>query len=137
MDDNDFFKQATLLICSSLQIDTALHRCFNFISQSIPSDWITLNIFDPAVGGLRYIATADAKEERKMEKIIKLPEQLIRDIESGNRLNLLHDQKILNRPAQDATVSIIISEFKLPEISLIAQAMFIDLPPEKCTTFKS
>lgn len=126
MDDNAFFKQATLLICSSLQIHIALHRCFNFISQSIPADWITLNIFDPAIGGLRYIASADAIKGQKMEKIIKLPEQLIRDVESGNRLNIIQHQKILNRPAQDTTGRIIISEFKLPEISFIAQAMFIE-----------
>ena len=75
MDDNAFFKQATLLICSSLQIHTALQRCLIFISKSLPADWITLNIFDPAIGGLRYIAAADAVKGRKMEKIIKLPEQ--------------------------------------------------------------
>ena len=38
MDENLFFKQATLLICSSLDIEVALWRCRQFISRYIPAD---------------------------------------------------------------------------------------------------
>ena len=126
MDDNAFFKQATLLICSSLQIHTALQRCLIFISKSLPADWIYLNIFDPAIGGLLYIAAADAVKGWKMEKIVKLPENLIRDIESGHRLHRLKDHMIINRPDLDPLGRIVSAEFNLPETSLIAQRMLIE-----------
>lgn len=123
MDDNLFFKQATLLICSSLEIETALQRCLKFISEILPADWLHLNIFDPAIGGLRYIAAADADHGWKLTKIIHLPEDLIQAIESGERLS---DQMIINRPGMDPIGRIVTAEFDLPECSFIAQRMLIE-----------
>ena len=95
MDENLFFKQATLLICSSLDIEIALLRCLEFISNDIPADEAHLNIYEPAIGGLKYIAKADATGGEKLDKIIKLPYGLIRDIESGKRMR---DYLIINQP---------------------------------------
>ena len=126
MDNNSFFKQATLLICSSLEIHMALHRCLRFISQNIPADLIHLNMFDPGIGGLRYLAGADTAKGWKMENIIKLPEHLFQYIESGCRLHQFQDQTIINRPDQHPLGHIITNEFKLQETSLIIQRMFIE-----------
>jgi transcriptional regulator with GAF, ATPase, and Fis domain len=126
MDDNAFFKQATLLICSSLEIHTALQRCLQFISQCIPADLIHLNVFDTDIGGLRYIAGADVTKGWKMEKIIKLPDHLLRYIEGGCRLHRFQDQMIINRPDQDALGRFITGEFNLPETSFIVQRMLIE-----------
>jgi transcriptional regulator with GAF, ATPase, and Fis domain len=123
MDDNTFFKQATLLICSSLEIEVSLQRCLKFISQTLPAHRLYLNIFEPAVGGLRYIAAADLVKGWKMEKILHLPEDLILAIESGQRLQ---DQMVINRPHEDPMGRIITAEFDLPESSFIAQRMRIE-----------
>ena len=45
-DQNLFFKQATLLICSSLDIEIALWRCRQFISQYLPADEIYKDMLD-------------------------------------------------------------------------------------------
>jgi transcriptional regulator with GAF, ATPase, and Fis domain len=129
MDDNAFFRQATLLICSSLEIHTALHRCLKFISQSLPADWIHLNLRDPTIGALRYIAGADISNGWKMNKIIKLPDDLHRYIETGCRHHLFQGHTIINRPDQDLLGRIITDEFKLPENSLIIQSILVE---EKC-----
>ena len=84
-DKNLFFKQATLLICSSLDIEIALWRCRQFIADYLPADEIYLNIYEPSISGLRYIARADAGGGSKMERTIKLPADLIQTIESGRR----------------------------------------------------
>ena len=36
VDENVFFREATLRICSSLDIETALKRCFEYIELYIP-----------------------------------------------------------------------------------------------------
>jgi hypothetical protein len=36
VDENVFFREATLRICSSLDIETALKRCFESDSERIP-----------------------------------------------------------------------------------------------------
>ena len=123
MDDNLFFKKATLLICSSLDIEIALWRCRQFIKQYLPADRMFLNIYEPSISGLRYIATADSGGGRKMEKSIPLPAGLIQAIESGQRLQ---DHLIINRPDEDSIGRIITSSLNLPQSSFIALRLFIE-----------
>jgi transcriptional regulator with GAF, ATPase, and Fis domain len=123
MDENLFFKQATLLICSSLDIEMALWRFRQFIRAHMPADEIYLNIYDPSIGGLRYIAKANAHGGEKMDKTIRLPEELIHAIESGRRLK---DYLLVNRPQTDPMGRIIQSAFGMPEVSFIAQRLIIE-----------
>jgi hypothetical protein len=47
VDENVFFREATLRICSCLYIVTALKRCFEYIRAFIPANGMTLHILDP------------------------------------------------------------------------------------------
>jgi transcriptional regulator with GAF, ATPase, and Fis domain len=123
MDENLFFKKATLLLCSSLDVEVALWRCFEFIQQHFPADSIYLNIYEPSISGIRYIAMADASGGRKIEHSIQLPADLIQAIESGQRLQ---DYLIINSPAKDPLGQIITSEFDLADHSLLALRLFIE-----------
>lgn len=44
--DMDFFHQATLRICSSLDIDKVMEACFNYLKEFMPIDHLMLNILD-------------------------------------------------------------------------------------------
>jgi transcriptional regulator with GAF, ATPase, and Fis domain len=124
MDENLFFKQATLLLCSSLDVEIALSRCFQFIREHLPADAMYLNIYEPSISGIRYIAMADAHGGRKIEKSIKLPADLIQAIESGQRLK---DYLIINNPEDDPLGRIITSEFDLHDHSFIGLRLFIEV----------
>ncbi len=123
MDDPRFFTQATLLICSSLEIEIALARCRKLIAQYMPADEIYLNIYDPRLQGLRYLARADKTGGQKMEKIIPLPAELIDAIESGRRLT---NYLLINRPKDDAVGRIITRELNRPNSSFIALRLYIE-----------
>ena len=123
IDENLFFKQATLLICSSLDIEIALARCREFIARYLPADNIYLNIYEPDLGGLKYVARADADGGEKLNKVIPLPESLIEAIESGQRLN---DYLIINRPEIDPMGKILSAEFGLSNASFIALRLRIE-----------
>ena len=123
MDENLFFKQATLLICSSLDIEIALWRCREFIANFLPADEIYLNIYDPGLGGLRYVARADKTGGEKLDKAVKLPGDLIKLIESGRRLQ---DYLIINQPHRDPMGRIISKEFGLTNTSFIALRLIIE-----------
>jgi len=60
MDEKDFFREVTLRICGSLEIGTALHRCFLFIQDDIPAAAMVLSTYDPESGVSEIIAGADA-----------------------------------------------------------------------------
>jgi transcriptional regulator with GAF, ATPase, and Fis domain len=123
MDENGFFKHATLLICSSLDIEVALWRLRKFIARHMPADEITLNIYEPSIGALRYIARANAGGGEKMDLSIRLPGELIHAIESGRRLT---NYLIVNRPETDPLGPIIQSGLGLSEVSFIAIRLVIE-----------
>ena len=123
MDENLFFKQATLLLCSSLDVEIALWRCFQFVRKHLPADAMYLNIYEPSISGIRYIAMADAEGGRKIDKSIKLPADLIQAIESGRRLK---DYLIINIPGDDPLGRIITAEFDLSDHCFIALRLFIE-----------
>ncbi len=123
IDENIFFRQATLLLCSSLDVEVALWRCFQYVRKHMPADGIYLNIYEPSISSIRYIAMADSAGGKRIEKSIKLPENLIQAIESGQRLQ---DYLIINNPADDQLSRIITSEFNLFNHSFIALRLFIE-----------
>jgi transcriptional regulator with GAF, ATPase, and Fis domain len=123
MDENLFFKQATLLICSSLDIEVALWRCREFIANYVPADEIYLNVFEPELGELRYIARAGHAGGEKLEKTIKIPNELLQPIESGQRLK---DYLIINQPEKDPMGRIIEKEFGFRGTSFVALRLIIE-----------
>jgi len=64
VDEKDFFREATLRICSSLEIEKALWDCFMYIRAYIPGDIIMINIYDPRTGIGEIVAMADVQGGR-------------------------------------------------------------------------
>ena len=60
MDANAFFREATLRICGSLEIEVALWRTFRFLEKHIPAEKAFLHYYDPEKGVSTVIASASA-----------------------------------------------------------------------------
>ena len=58
MDDNQFFREATLRICGNLEIDKALRECLFFIRDFIPADFMAFIIYVPDQEMFETIAVA-------------------------------------------------------------------------------
>ena len=58
MDDLTFFREGTLRICSSLDIDEVLQESLVFLKQFMPLNCIEFSRFDPGVGSMWIIARA-------------------------------------------------------------------------------
>jgi transcriptional regulator with GAF, ATPase, and Fis domain len=58
MDDNEFFRQATLRICGKLEIEEALISSLNFLRQEMPVDRILLQQFEKSLNAVRTVAIA-------------------------------------------------------------------------------
>jgi transcriptional regulator with GAF, ATPase, and Fis domain len=58
VDENEFFREATLKICGSLEIDKALWKVLLYLRQFIPADALFLNYYDPGLGVIESIAGA-------------------------------------------------------------------------------
>lgn len=73
INEKDFFHQATIRICGSLEIDYALLHCFEYLRDYIPLDEMWLVLIDKDIGTLRAVAIADSSGARKMDKTMHLP----------------------------------------------------------------
>ncbi|KAF0218473.1 MAG: putative GAF sensor [Geobacteraceae bacterium] len=72
---DEFFREVTLRICSSLQINTAFGRVFEYLRQHFPMDHMFLDITDKSLGVIRHIAVATIGTKTP-EEIITIPEGL-------------------------------------------------------------
>jgi transcriptional regulator with GAF, ATPase, and Fis domain len=75
IDDNDFFREGTLRICGSLEIEKALGSCLQFLNKSIPLDRLVLQQFDESLGAMRTIAVATATECQAVDYLTPLSEE--------------------------------------------------------------
>ena len=75
INDNDFFREATLRICGSLEIEKALGSFFQFIQSQLPMDIVILQRFDAGQGAMRTIAIADETEHSSVDLLTPLSEE--------------------------------------------------------------
>jgi transcriptional regulator with GAF, ATPase, and Fis domain len=91
IDENDFFRRATMQICCSLDIEIAMWRCMQFLKDFIPADEMYLHLYDRGLGAMRTIAGATTSEGRKMDRITPLPKEVRpaveKDFQSTYRIN--------------------------------------------------
>lgn len=56
IDENKFFRETALLICSSLNVNTALKRLMDYLKSYIPVDGLGLGLYDPGMNMGRVLA---------------------------------------------------------------------------------
>ncbi len=74
VDEKDFFREATLRICGSLEIEKALWDCLIYIRDYIPADMIFMNVYDPGTGIGETLARADLQGGRLASLKLTVPQ---------------------------------------------------------------
>ncbi len=75
MDENVFFREATLRICSSLDIGTALNRCIEYIGAFIPVIRTTLHTLNYDLNLMQLVASAGVSRSEGYERVVPLSEK--------------------------------------------------------------
>ncbi len=105
LDENEFFRQATLRICSSLDIEKALFNCLQYIRLFMPASEVSLGLFEPATGTLRNLAIVDHAGNRKTLPPTPMSREAIREIESGAKAD--GDVRIVDHGEYDSVVKLL------------------------------
>ena len=74
IDEKEFFREATLRICGSLEIEKALFNCLIYIRDYIPADYILMSTYDPQTGVGEVIASANVDGEKIMSQKLAPPQ---------------------------------------------------------------
>lgn len=73
IDRDEFFREVTLRICSSLDIGVAMKRAYDYLREHFPLDEIYLDIFDSQLGAIRRIVHIAKSDGETAEEIVPLP----------------------------------------------------------------
>lgn len=73
---DEFFREVTLRICSSLDIGVAVKRVFDYLQEHFPLDEIYLDIFDNQLGAIRRVTHFANGDGLAAEEIVPLPKQV-------------------------------------------------------------
>ncbi len=77
LDENDFFRQATLRISSSLNIEVSMNRCLDFLKAYVPSTGMLFSLYDPDLNVSRILASVWPDDMDKPEDTISLPAEFV------------------------------------------------------------
>ena len=105
----EFFRQVTLRICGSLDVEKALFDTYRYLHRLVPVDEVSYTHFDPDMGAIQFVACADREGGRDlglapMPMTPALVQWLKQDISKT-------DHYILNRP-EDSPLSTVITDFR-------------------------
>ena len=123
-DENDFFRQATLKICSSLDIEKAMLRCLKYIEEFIPASEMYLNLFEPTLGVIRSLAFVTSSGSNKSFPTTSMPKEAISQIESV--LKAWQDVRIINHPELDPVGRTLLPYSKLSNLSILVMILAIE-----------
>ena len=88
MDENEFFRQATLQILSSLDLSKAVGRCFSYLSLVIPVDCIALNLYHADLASVRTLVLATQEGNKAVDILTPIPREarefIINQFHAGN-----------------------------------------------------
>ena len=115
MDANVFFREVTLRICGSLEIEVALWRTFRFLEKHIPAEKAFLHYYDPEKGVSTVIASASAAGGKGRDFKAAWPEEWhLAAVE-----NRLPESLIVNDAETHPLARIILGPLMAPQLTLI------------------
>jgi transcriptional regulator with GAF, ATPase, and Fis domain len=116
VDENVFFREATLRICSSLNIVEALKSCFDYVKLFIPMNRMYLHLYDADLNLTRLVASACDDMMEEPERILYLPEKGRNERAAELKADLLNNEDVLrvrNQPDPEAGIPEILERFGL------------------------
>ena len=75
IDENEFFRQATLRICGNLDLEFAMQECLLYLRGFMPADRLQLSLYDRGLGALRTIAIATPTEASRLNTVLPLDDE--------------------------------------------------------------
>ncbi|NWF55928.1 MAG: sigma 54-interacting transcriptional regulator [Syntrophaceae bacterium] len=117
IDENDFFRRATIQICSSLDIETAMWRAMQVLKDFIPGEEMYLHLYESGLGAMRTIAGATLSEGRKMDRITPLPPAV------RERVSEFSGMRAINQPESEPGLQFMLGYYGRPDTSALVQLL--------------
>lgn len=123
MDANDFFRESTLRMCGSLDIEKAMQRCLQYWVKTIPASRMCFHVYERESGVVETVAMATVDHCQALTLRTPLSVRGQRQVEEqrGSRI------KLVARMGNDAVAGPVVRHFNAEDLS----GLLLDLALEK------
>ena len=129
IEENEFFRNATLRICGNLEIEEGLRACFEYISQYLPADCIYLERHEYELGAMRIIVRADAERGERMDRLIPYTEEAKAGMAEAGKLHaadMLPPVLVINRSQEEPVTQCLLSALGEPPSSAMSLPLIVE-----------
>jgi len=129
IDENEFFRNATLRICGNLRIEEGLHACFRYISQHLPADRIYLERNEYDLGAMRILARADNEGGERMDRLLPFSDEAkaaMDELARTWKARTLPPVLVINRPMDEPVTRGILSALGEPPSSAMSLPLIVE-----------
>jgi transcriptional regulator with GAF, ATPase, and Fis domain len=92
IDEYEFFMNATLRICSHLEVEKGLHDCLEYLSEHMPADHLFLQRYEADYGAMRIVVHASSDKSEKVDILIPIPAEAKAGLD--NAIELAQDDQL-------------------------------------------
>ncbi len=122
IDENEFFRQVTLRIFSSLDIKTAMKNCMNYLQQFIPISGMYFLLYDPEMNVGHMLATIFPGDIPSPDPTISFPEkhwdELKERFNEASQVRVFNDRRDEPEFIREAITQVFGAETSLMEMHL-------------------
>ncbi len=121
--DNEFFREVSLRICGSLDIEKALWHCLLYMREVLPADALTLTFYDANSGILEIVASATAMGGLVRSEKILIPQHLRKELQEPEKYPLVRMAPDIRT---DAIAYLVAKQIECPFLSVIVARFMVE-----------
>jgi transcriptional regulator with GAF, ATPase, and Fis domain len=122
VNENEFFRQATLSICSNLAIEKAMVSFLHYLQNIMPADRICLELYDEGLSSMRTITMATRSEGNKYDILTPLSEEA-KEWFNHSILPNAPDVMIINQPNSNVLACELLHFFEVQSKSVLIMTL--------------
>jgi len=122
LDEKDFFREATLKICGSLEIERALHQCLLYIRQFIPADQMGFHVYHRDAGVVETVAYATPEGGKTMSVKIRLDKKGRLQVEQQRSVRV----RVIERLGDDPVAGPVAHRLNASDLSAVVLDLVLD-----------
>lgn len=125
MNQNVFFREATMRICGSLNLEIAMKNTLQYIKGYIPADAMLIGLFRPDLGVARTIVNIGPENWPKILGTMSMPveviSRLVDDWKSGSKFSIINDLR-----KEDPAIQELIRMYWPEDVSLLRTDLVLE-----------
>lgn len=124
INENEFFRQASLRICGSLDFGKAMINFIEYVSKYFPVSELSVSYLEPDLGILQNLVTITLSRDAMVMKPIALSAETL--AAANDQVSRWQEVLIENHPEQNVLTRDVLTHFKTPDPSIMFMILVIE-----------